>query len=776
MQKHTSQQTEADDESAVHNHAASYHGRRGLDPEPSYYKNYNSCSGNDIKPTMSVGPLRLKICRVQGGFQSTAIELSSEEEDDMDIGMEAKELEKHVVNNTTKNFTLGETPSRGDGDAAVVSCNSDSSINMNNTSLNKLSPRAAEIAKQYGVLLEKELRVTVMNLASIKEEPPDNSDASYAFAHVKQEIGVAHLSACLKDSRNSSQSGDTSLRDSASSVTIKSEASYDYDDPTKPYKCDTCPSRFTKEAGLEKHIKSIHTNKKKFKCRFCVASFPTQMPLSAHEKLHTGQVSYDCEQCDATFPHPSGLKRHVEKQHTAKCVFKCSMCKYETKLEHYYKRHMEKHDANKDLKCEDCNESFISKLSYRKHRRSVHDEEKPLICVICRVAFDSRSKYYSHMNSVHKTEERQFKCPTCDKSFNSNCSLQDHILIHTGEKPHKCSVCKYAFRLKGSLNVHMRIHTGEKPYKCEQCEQAFVQRAHLHRHVRVHHSGGNQDKNSHKVHKCDKCNAKYEYPSELRRHKVKHEEGKIVTCEECQMTFSHPQRLKWHMAKHRGEVLHQCKLCDKTFPYASVLKKHKATHSSHSEYQCLQCSATFRQSSSLEAHMWKHSGSKGYKCDKCPSTFAWKSNLWRHKFIHTKAHLATCDICHKQFADKYILRKHKLIHDRQQKVNKCLFCDMTFSLVGNLKNHLKSHKGEELDLSEVINQTDEDSTEQASAYLPHSCSICSAVLANKWSLKKHMMIHTDERPFKCNREECDAAFRYNLLYNLFIIMYCRNSF
>ena len=708
---------------------------------------------------MSVGPLRIKISKVQGEFQSTAIDISSDE-DDIDVGIEAKELEKHLVNRRTAAFTTAETPPSDDADVDMPQGDGEFAVTRD-TSATRLSPRAAEIANKYGVVLEKELRVSLMNLTSIKEEPPDNYDESYTFTQIKQEIGVAHLTAYLHES-GSYLSGDDSVGDSVSPVTVKSEVSNDYEDPIKPYKCDICPSRFTKETGLEKHIRSIHTNKKKFKCRYCVASFPTQMPLSAHERLHTGKLSYECEQCGATFPHPSGLKKHTQKQHAAKQVFRCSMCHYETKLEHYYKKHVKKHDASKDMKCEDCNESFLDKATYRKHRKSVHNEDKAIICAACKAAFDSRSDYYNHMNRTHENGEKQFQCPTCEKAFNNNCALQDHVLIHTGEKPHKCSVCDYAFRLKGSLNVHMRIHTGEKPHQCEQCEQAFVQKAHLLRHIGVHHSKGEPDKSAHKVHKCDKCSAKYEYPSELKRHMMKHKESATFACEICQMTFSRPQRLRWHMAKHSGEALHQCKICDKTFPYASALKKHKLTHSSHSEYQCLQCSATFRQSSSLEAHMWKHSGRKGFKCDKCPATFAWKSNLWRHKFVHTKAQLSTCNVCHKQFADKYILRKHRLIHDRPQQQNKCPFCDLTFSLVANLKNHLRSHKGENLDQGPA-----NASAEQASAYLPHACSLCSAVLANKWSLKKHMMIHTDDRPYRCNIDGCDAAFRY--------VNFCENT-
>ena len=38
------------------------------------------------------------------------------------------------------------------------------------------------------------------------------------------------------------------------------------------------------------------------------------------------------------------------------------------------------------------------------------------------------------------------------------------------------------------------------------------------------------------------------------------------------------------------------------------------------------------------------------------------------------------------------------------------------------------------------------------------CDICGKALSSKQALAKHRMLHTDERPYKCDFPGCDAAF------------------
>ena len=79
--------------------------------------------------------------------------------------------------------------------------------------------------------------------------------------------------------------------------------------------------------------------------------------------------------------------------------------------------------------------------------------------------------YFGYMENVHPdhTEEKQFKCKFCDKTFSENKYLKVHMRIHTGEKPYLCRQCPKAFTTNNGLKCHIKTHTGEKPYPCNKC-------------------------------------------------------------------------------------------------------------------------------------------------------------------------------------------------------------------------------------------------------------------------------------------------------------------
>ena len=41
--------------------------------------------------------------------------------------------------------------------------------------------------------------------------------------------------------------------------------------------------------------------------------------------------------------------------------------------------------------------------------------------------------------------------------------------------------------------------------------------------------------------------------------------------------------------------------------------------------------------------------------------------------------------------------------------------------------------------------------------IPHPCELCGKVFRDERDLKRHMMIHTGEKPFGCN--DCSSRFR-----------------
>ncbi|KOB68120.1 Uncharacterized protein OBRU01_18843, partial [Operophtera brumata] len=176
-----------------------------------------------------------------------------------------------------------------------------------------------------------------------------------------------------------------------------------------------------------------------------------------------------------------------------------------------------------------------------------------------------------------------------------------------------------------------------------------------------------------------------------------------------------------------------CTVCKKRFHARSHVAYHAYCNGQSKPYACVLCPQSFASQSHYKYHMRVHRNERPYVCDVCGQNFVQTSKLQRHKLKHTKEKKHTCVQCNKAFTNMTALRKHMLIHT-EERPYACPTCGRRFRDNSNFQKHVKKHNNCEY---VAINKA----------------------FTNMTALRKHMLIHTEERPYAC--PTCGRRFRDN---------------
>jgi uncharacterized Zn-finger protein len=165
----------------------------------------------------------------------------------------------------------------------------------------------------------------------------------------------------------------------------------------------TLAKRMNRERDLNRHIKSVHEEKKSFKCNICATNFAA---------VHEGKKAFKCNNCGAAFSQKGDMNRHIESVHEGKKSFKCNVC----------------------------DTAFFEKNKLNAHIKSVHKGKKPFKCNICDYTCSRKLSLKRHVETFHKGK-KPFQCNKCDASFSQKVNMNGHIeTVHEGKKPFKCNV------------------------------------------------------------------------------------------------------------------------------------------------------------------------------------------------------------------------------------------------------------------------------------------------------------------------------------------------
>lgn len=121
-----------------------------------------------------------------------------------------------------------------------------------------------------------------------------------------------------------------------------------------------------------------------------------------------------------------------------------------------------------------------------------------------------------------------------------------------------------------------------------------------------------------------------------------------------------------------------------------------------------------------------------------------------------------CNKCLKVFSKKSILLRHSLVHNRSAAAFRCTQCFRAFTQNVALKKHLKNSvclKKSLKNLNQVSNTSEESCEEEPVEEKKSVCPYCDRSFLKPSDCDRHILTHTNERKFKCIRDDCNKTFK-----------------
>ena len=156
----------------------------------------------------------------------------------------------------------------------------------------------------------------------------------------------------------------------------------------------------------------------------------TEKGAKRYEQEYTSEEEFNCLQCCFQGTSSSELRKHIIVKH----MINCTDCDFYCNNKRDFENHKLLIHAKNCIRCRICGESFDHKSSMMNHRKIKHIQTvancAKKINGECR--FSSQKCWWNHEFNleIENKSEDQFKCFTCNETFNS----KGRMMLHKKEK------------------------------------------------------------------------------------------------------------------------------------------------------------------------------------------------------------------------------------------------------------------------------------------------------------------------------------------------------
>lgn len=289
--------------------------------------------------------------------------------------------------------------------------------------------------------------------ANVMEVADKSSVVSPTSSAKLQPTNVAPNSPRAADSAHASpvtpdQTYNSSNEKANSSESEVSNSSLHADDTNlKEHSCDNCGIDFKSIHSFRRHNRLHHQNRSVFCCQMCNYTSGDKSTLIRHLRTHNGERPFQCSLCKYSFTTKANCERHIKKRHGRfnKDEIKNSMelNKEAVKFQPDGSGHGDQNQRlDVETACQICNVDLKFNRILRHHMRSVHNhiQDKPYTCKICNLGFSTKNNCCRHVMKRHHTDKDTIHeiviekmSPSTDSGSDSDSSKGFTLLLTDAE-------------------------------------------------------------------------------------------------------------------------------------------------------------------------------------------------------------------------------------------------------------------------------------------------------------------------------------------------------